>query len=104
MADTLHLSSGEIEVIFDEKDKARILGDIIRERLGRDCEELFYHIITEQTCSDDYEKIADEYRTMLINAMEELDAALLLFRGKRLNKANLEKILQNCRNDIYNNL
>ena len=42
MAETLHLSSGEIEVIFNENNKEKILGNIIRENLGRDCEELFY--------------------------------------------------------------
>lgn len=41
MAETLYLSSGEVEVIFNENNKEQILGGIIREKLGRDCEELF---------------------------------------------------------------
>ena len=59
MAETLHLSSGEIEVIFNENNKEKILGNIIRENLGRDCEELFYLLFedarNEQSCGDDYE-------------------------------------------------
>ena len=107
MAETLYLSSGEVEVIFNENNKEQILGGIIREKLGRDCEELFYHIIkndTEQDCGDDYERIADGYRAMLMSVVEELDEALLIFRSKRLNRTDLQKRLQNCRDNIYNNI
>ena len=107
MAETLYLSSGEVEVIFNENNKEQILGGIIREKLGRDCEELFYHIIkndTEQDCGDDYERIADGYRAMLMSVVEELDEALLLFNFQRLKRSDLQKMLQRCRNNIYNNL
>lgn len=92
MAETLHLSSGEIEVIFNENNKEKILGNIIRENLGRDCEELFYLLFedarNEQSCGDDYEVIADGYRGMLLDTVEELDGILLLFRSKRLNRTD----------------
>lgn len=107
MAETLYLSSGEVEVIFNENNKEQILDGIIREKLGRDCEELFYHIIkndTEQDCGDDYERIADGYRAMLMSVVEELDEALLLFNFQRLKRRDLQKMLQRCRNNIYNNL
>jgi len=107
MAETLYLSSGGVKVIFDKNNKEQILSDIIREKLGRDCEELFYHIIqndTEQDCGDDYESIADGYRAMLMSAVEELDEALLLFNFQRLKRSDLQKMLQRCRNNIYNNL
>lgn len=107
-AETLFITGGEIEVIFHTSDRERILGDIIRERLGKDCEDLFYHIITanaeKQVHGDDYERIADGYRTMLLETVEELDEALLLFRKPRLSRKGLQQILQNCRNNIYNNL
>ena len=108
MAETLHLSSGEIEVIFNENNKEKILGNIIRENLGRDCDELFYLLFedarNEQSCGDDYEVIADGYRGMLLDTVEELDGILLLFRSKRLNRTDLQKRLQNCRDNIYNNI
>ncbi len=50
---------------------------IIYERLGRDCEELFTEIISELKGMDgeDYERIADGYRGMAVDAMNGLHEA-----------------------------
>lgn len=53
---------------------------------------------------EDYERIADGYYQMLQNALENLDTALKFFSQSRLNRKELQKCLQEARNDLYNNL
>lgn len=78
---------------------------------GRDCKELFDDIKEEWTeepwdtsGKEDYERIADGYYQMLQNALENLDTALKFFSQSRLNRKELQKCLQEARNDLYNNL
>ena len=64
MARTLYLENGSTEYIFAGETEADKLQQIIRENLGRDCEELFNEIISELKGMDgeDYERIAYGYR------------------------------------------
>lgn len=74
MARTLYLENGSTEYIFAGETEADKLQKIIRENLGRDCEELFEEIIAEYKTADpdEYEKIADGYHGMLIDTMNGL--------------------------------
>ena len=98
MARTLYLNDGSTEVV-------------IGERLGRDCKELFDDIKEEWSEEpwdtngrEDYERIADGYYQMLQNGLENLNTALKFFSQSRLNRKELQKCLQEARNDLYNNL
>ena len=81
-----------------------MLRKIISERLGRDCEELFDEVTTPEMTGDDYEKIADGYRSMLQDTLTELEAALTQFDMPRLNKAKLQKQLQAIKDNLHKNL
>ena len=61
MARTLYLENGSTEYIFAGETEVDKLQKIIRENLGRDCEELFEEIIAEYKTAapEEYEKIAD---------------------------------------------
>ena len=87
MAETLFIRDGTTRIIFNVKDRRQVLVDVIREKLGNDCEDLFYDIIKDveerQASGGDYEKIADGYHAMLLDTMEELEALLLLFKAPR---------------------
>lgn len=109
MARTLYLNDGSTEVVIGDQEE--VLGRIIEERLGRDCKELFDDIKDEwieepwdTNGKEDYERIADRYYQMLQNALENLDTALKFFSQSRLNRKELQKCLQEARNDLYNNL
>lgn len=99
MARTLYLEDGSIEYIFSLGTEADKLQQIIRERLGRDCEELYEEILAERSSEngDDYEQAADGYRAMAVNAMNALHEVLM---QPRLNRKALEAIW----NDLNKNL
>lgn len=101
MARTLYLNDGSTEVVIGDQEEV----------LGRDCKELFDDIKEEwieepwdTNGKEDYERIADGYCQMLQNALENLDTALKFFSQSRLNRKELQKCLQEARNDLYNNL
>ena len=79
--------------------------------ISRYCKELFDDIKEEWSEEpwdtngrEDYERIADGYYQMLQNALENLNTALKFFSQSRLNRKELQKCLQEARNDLYNNL
>lgn len=101
MARTLYLNDGSTEVVIGDQEEV----------LGRDCKELFddikYEWIEEPwdtNDKEDYERIADGYYQMLQNVLENLNTALTFFKQSRLNRKELQKCLQEARNDLYNNL
>ena len=99
MARTLYLENGSTEYIFAGETEADKLQQIIRENLGRDCEELFTEIISELKGMDgeDYETIADGYRDMAVDAMNGLHEALI---QPRLNRKRLEAIYDNLNKNL----
>lgn len=99
MARTLYLENGSTEYIFAGETEADKLQQIIRENLGRDCEELFNEIISELKDMDgeDYERIADGYRDMAVDAMNGLHEALM---QPRLNRKRLEAIYDNLNKNL----
>ena len=99
MARTLYLENGSTEYIFARETEADKLQQIIRENLGRDCEELFTEIISELKGMDDedYERIADGYRGMAVDAMNGLHEVLM---QPRLNRKRLEAIYDNLNKNL----
>lgn len=93
----------------DEMDRADF-GDIIREHMGFEAYKEYKDILwdLENPCGDDYEQIADEYRGMLLDTMNELESVIEGLVGKRLlgtnDTAKLTKDLRRIHGYIYNNL
>lgn len=99
MARTLYLENGSTEYIFAGETEQDKLQKIIREQLGRDCEELYAEIIAELRDDDvdEWEKIADGYRGMCVDTMNFLKEAL---EQPKLSRKRIEAIY----NDLYKNL
>ena len=99
MARTLYLENGSTEYIFARETEADKLQQIIRENLGRDCEELYTEIISELKGMDgeDYERIADGYRGMAVDVMNGLHEVLM---QPRLNRKRLEAIYYNLNENL----
>lgn len=96
MADVLYFPDGGREVIFGDPEEA--LRKVIYERLGRDAEEMYKSVIADikhefsPEGRDDYERIADGYRNMLVDVMNELHEAI---SQPRLNRKSIERIYRN---------
>lgn len=99
MARTLYLPDGSTELVFGDPEGT--LQKIIYERLGRDCEELYTEILAdlreELTGGDDYEKVADGYRGMAVDTMNDLHEVLM---QPRLNRKRLEAIYDNLNKNL----
>lgn len=99
MARTLYLPDGSMELVFGDPEGT--LQKIIYERLGRDCEELYTEILAdlreELTGGDDYEKVADGYRGMAVDTMNDLHEVLV---QPRLNRKRLEAIYENLNKNL----
>lgn len=96
----LYLKDGTTEMLFGEESQE--LKRIIREHLGTDCEELFEEVENEWVDSvgedkEDYERISDGYRNMLVDVMNELHEIL---SQKKISRKRLEEIY----NDLNANL
>lgn len=99
MARTLYLPDRSMELVFGDPEGT--LQKIIYERLGRDCEELYTEILAdlreELTGGDDYEKVADGYRGMAVDTMNDLHEVLM---QPRLNRKRLEAIYENLNKNL----
>ena len=107
MARSLYLEDGSTEYIFAGETESGKLQQIIREKLGLDCEALYKEILeelTEPETGDDFEKIADGYLAMLNSTVDELDAILKEFNKPRLNRQKVYRALKQARDSLYNNL
>ena len=91
MARTLYMNDGSTELVLgDPKDT---LQKIIGERLGDDCVELFKEVTAlEDLTGEDYEKIADSYRTLLQDTLAELDLIIDMFDSPRIARQRLEAV------------
>lgn len=106
MARTLYIPDGSTEFVFGDPEDT--LQKVIYERLGRDCEELYKEILADLredfTGCDDYEKIADGYRSMLNDTLERLVEILYEFDKPGLNRQEVQKSLRDLRDNLYNNM
>ncbi len=89
MARTLYLNNGTTEYVFAGEPEQDKLQKIIREHLGRDCEELYEEIIHPELDGDDWEKIADGYHNLLVDTLNSLAEALA---KPRLDRKKIERI------------
>lgn len=101
MARTLYLEDGSTEYIFLEGTEQEVLQRIIRECLGRDCEELFEEIIEEirmgQDSAEDWERTSGGFRGMAVDAMNDLHEVLM---QPRLSRKRLEAIYDNLNKNL----
>lgn len=99
MARTLYLENGSTEYIFAGETEADKLQQIIHENLGRDCEELYEEVLAELRGEngDNHEKVADGYRGMAVNTMNDLHEVLM---QPRLNRKRLEAIYENLNGNL----
>lgn len=101
MAETLYFPDGGHEVILG--DRVDAFRRVIYERLGRDAEEMFDSILADIRYElspegrDDYERIADGYRNMAVNARNELSEAL---RKPRLNRRDIEAVFSDLNRNL----
>lgn len=95
MARTLYLENGSTEYIFAGETEADKLQQIIRENLGRDCEEVLAELRGEN--GDNHEKVADGYRGMAVDTMNDLHEVLM---QPRLNRKRLEAIYENLNGNL----
>ena len=93
----------------DEMDREDF-GDIIRNHMGMEAYKEYKDILwdLENPCGDDYEQIADEYRGMLIDTMNDLESVLNDISGKKLLGSNDLKqvltVIDRVYKNIYNNM
>lgn len=85
-------------VMFDpEKD----IEEIIKDNLGHDMSSVFHELIwnlkSVEPEGDDYERIADGYRQMLVDTMNELQEIVY---AKRLDRKRLERLYKELDNNL----
>lgn len=105
MAKTICLNDGSTEVVLE--DEQTFCKRLIYERLGWDAGKMFDGIIedlTEEPDGEDWEKIADGYRTMLLDTLEKINWILNYVKGSYMAKKTLIARLQNCKDELYHNL
>lgn len=106
MADTVYLSDGSMEIIFDEKPV--FWERLIREKLGDDAARCFTEMLDEMREeldsaneeNDDYEKVADGCLQMCHDA---LDTFRLLKTELAFDRLNRKKVIALV-NEGYDNL
>ena len=105
MAQTIYLPDGTYELVTGYP--AEVLRRIIRDRLGPDCEQLYSDVLmpNEALFDDDYEEIADEYRQMLHETVEELEALIsYIDSAKRTDYKTVRRNLVRIHRGILKNL
>ncbi|NCC06747.1 MAG: hypothetical protein EOM30_01585 [Clostridia bacterium] len=110
MAETVYLSDGTTEIIFDEKPV--FLERLIREKLGDDAARCFSSYVSEveeelkytQESEDEKEKVADGYIQMCRDAMEQFSLIKAALNAPRLDRKKLTALAEQGFNDLYKNL
>ena len=106
MAETVYLSDGSMEVILG--DKGDFLERLLRERLGDDVARCFTEYAEElhriQDAANEHERTADGYYQMCTDAIEAFTRILGLLNQPRLNRAALQRVVQQAHDDLNSNL
>lgn len=110
MAETVYLSDGTMECIFDEK--SVFFERLIREKLGDDAARCFSSYISElaeelklaNEAQDEQEKIADGYSQMCRDALEQFSLIKTALQEPRPNKKKLTALVDEGYNNLYKNL
>lgn len=110
------LKNGERYLTNGDESQDRIdFGYILRDNLGYDAWSVYKNIVDDLEFAnedgDDYEQVADEYRGMLIDTMNELETLVDKFYEElskgRLNRDNLNDLVRavnRVRDGIYKNM
>lgn len=105
MAATICCKDGSVEVLH-EYSMERVL-KLVEDHIGPDAVDYIDDVHREmrRTRSDDedWERVSDGYRNMLVSTMQELESILRQF-NKRLNRDKLFTQLNNIYNNIYKNI
>ena len=105
MAATILCKDGSVEVVHEYTPER--IRQLVEDHMGLDALDYMDDVHREmrRTRSDDedWERVSDGYRNMLVSTMQELEAILRQF-NKRLNRDKLYTQLNNVYNSIYKNL
>lgn len=105
MAATILCKDGSVEVVHEYT--AERIRQLVEDHIGLDALDYMDDVHREmrRTRSDDedWERVSDGYRNMLVSTMQELEAILRQF-NKRLNRDKLYTQLNNVYNNIYKNI
>ena len=105
MAFTIRCKDGSVEVIHEYSPER--IRQLVEDHMGLDALDYMDDVHREmrRTRSDDedWERVSDGYRNMLVDTMRELEAILGQF-NKRLNRDKLFAQLNNVYNNIYKNI
>lgn len=105
MASTICCKDGSVEVLH-EYSMERVL-QLVEDHIGQDAVDYIDDVHREmrRTRSDDedWERVSDGYRNMLVDTMRELESILGQF-GKRLNRDKLYTHLVQIHDNIYKNI
>ena len=105
MAATICCKDGSVEVIHEYSPER--IRQLVEDHIGLDALDYMDDVHREmrRTRSDDedWERVSDGYRNMLVDTMRELESILGQF-DRRLNRDKLFAQLNNVYNDIYKNI
>ena len=105
MAATILCKDGSVEVVHEYTPER--IRQMVEDHLGLDALDYMDDVHREmrRTRSDDedWERVSDGYRNMLVSTMQALEAILRQF-NKRLNRDKLYTQLNNVYNNIYKNI
>lgn len=105
MAATILCKDGSVEVVHEYTPER--IRQLVEDHMGLDALDYMDDVHREmrRTRSDDedWERVSDGYRNMLVSTMQELEAILRQF-NKRLNRDKLYTQLNNVYNNIYKNI
>lgn len=105
MAATILCKDGSVEVVHEYTPER--IRQLVEDHIGLDALDYMDDVHREmrRTRSDDedWERVSDGYRNMLVSTMQELEAILRQF-NKRLNRDKLYTQLNNVYNNIYKNI
>ena len=110
MAETVYLLDGTMEVVLTEKDV--FIERLIREKLGDDAARFVTEYIRElveeakytEEAQQEAEKIADGYLALCQGALGALGELKDLVHEERLNRAEIQKIVDGAYSNLYRNL
>ena len=105
MAATILCKDGSVEVVHEYTPER--IRQLVEDHMGLDALDYMDDVHREmrRTRSDDedWERVSDGYRNMLVSTMQELEAIPRQF-NKRLNRDKLYTQLNNVYNNIYKNI
>ena len=105
MAATILCKDGSVEVVHEYTPER--IRQLVEDHMGLDALDYMDDVHREmrrgKSDDEDWERVSDGYRNMLVDTMRELESILGQF-DRRLNRDKLFAQLNNVYNDIYKNI